>query len=77
MSELKTCQDCGVEYRGGPLARYCQDCRKKHVGDSARRRRLCEIGAGARWHTKKDTGGPPEWIGPSAELKQEEANKSC
>ena len=77
MSELKTCQDCGSEFRGGPQGRVCPACRKKHVGNSARRRRLCDIGAGARWHPKKDTGGPPEQIGLSAELKQEEDNKSC
>ena len=70
--QIKTCQDCGGEYRGGQLARFCPACRKKHVGASARRRRLCDIGAGARWHPKKDAGDPPEWIGPSAELKQEE-----
>lgn len=57
MLTVKTCQDCGGEYRGGPLARFCPDCRKKHVGDSARRRRLCDIGAGARWNPKKDTEG--------------------
>ena len=73
MLTIKSCQDCGIEYRGGPKGRFCPDCRKKHVGDSARRRRLCDIGAAARWGQKqKDAGDPPEWIGPSAELMLKE-----
>lgn len=68
---LKICRDCGGEYKGGPTARFCPDCRKRHVGQSSKSRRLCDIGAQARWHPKADK---PEWDGPSAELIQKEGS---
>ena len=54
MLTVKTCLDCGGEYRGGPKGRYCRACRIRRVSESAKRRRLCEIGASARWGTKKE-----------------------
>lgn len=45
----KRCQDCGAVFCGGPLARFCLDCRKAHVAKSSKARRLCDIGARARW----------------------------
>ena len=51
--ETKRCQDCGVEFSGGKLARFCQACRKRHVSESSKRRRLCDIGARARWGAGK------------------------
>lgn len=63
--ETKVCQDCGGKYLGGPLARFCPDCRKKHSSQSCHRRRLWDIGAKARW------GRPPERVGPSAEMLRE------
>ena len=45
----KKCLDCGAAFCGGPLARYCLDCRKAHVARSSKARRLCDIGARARW----------------------------
>lgn len=65
----KICGDCGREYMGGPLARFCQACRKKHSSQSCHRRKLWDIGAKARW------GRKPEWVGPSAELLPEEQRK--
>ena len=50
----KRCQDCGAVFCGGPLARFCLDCRKAHVARSSRERRLCDIGARARWQKTKD-----------------------
>ncbi len=45
----KRCLDCEAVFCGGPLARFCLDCRKAHVARSSRERRLCDIGARARW----------------------------
>ncbi len=45
----KKCLDCGESFCGGPLARFCLDCRKAHVAKSSKARRLCDIGARARW----------------------------
>lgn len=86
--EIKTCKDCGGEFLGGPLARFCPDCRARHVGESARRRGLGKLGAAARWGKtgdgvpeasdkpqKAETGRAPEWVGPSAELLREETRK--
>lgn len=64
--KTRVCQDCGAKYLGGPLARFCPDCRKKHVSQSCHRRRLWDIGAKARW------GRPPERVGPSGEMSQRE-----
>ena len=74
MMTIKRCEECGAEFESGPRGRLCQKCRNKRVGDSAKRRRLCDIGAKARWGLpKKDAGDPtPEWIGAAAELKPEE-----
>lgn len=70
----KRCEECGAEFMSGPRGRICPECRKKHVGESAKRRRLCDIGARARWGLPKKEAGdpPPEWIGAAAELKPEE-----
>ena len=74
MLTARTCLDCGKTFQGGPLGRFCQACRKRHVGASAKKRGLCRIGANARWGQKQDAGDPPEWIGPSAELMPKEGN---
>lgn len=50
----KKCLDCGESFCGGPLARFCLDCRKAHVARSSKARRLCDIGARARWQKTKD-----------------------
>lgn len=76
MLTSKICQDCGATFQGGQLGRYCMNCRKRRSGESAKRRRLCNIGAAARWGKKQTDAGepPPEWVGPSAELKQKEGS---
>lgn len=56
MKVIGICRDCGIAFPCGPRARFCPACRKKHVGESARRRRLCDIGAGARWGQKQKEG---------------------
>ena len=56
----KRCQDCGAVFCGGPLARFCLDCRKAHVARSSRERRLCDIGARARWGAKAKEEGRSE-----------------
>ena len=43
------CLDCGKKFTGCKKASFCYDCRRRHVGESAKRRRLCDIGAKARW----------------------------
>jgi len=43
------CLDCGKKFTGCKAASFCYDCRRRHVGESAKRRRLCDIGARARW----------------------------
>ncbi len=61
---LITCKDCGTKFQGTPAARYCKACVKRRISDSAKRRRLCYIGAGARWGKKQtDAGEPPQWAG--------------
>lgn len=46
---MHICKDCGKQFLGCKTASYCGVCRKKHVSESAKRRRLCDIGAKARW----------------------------
>jgi len=47
------CADCGKKFLGCKTATFCYDCRRRHSGESAKRRRLCDIGARARWGKKK------------------------
>lgn len=46
---LHICEGCGERFTGCKTARFCYDCRRKRVSESAKRRRLCDIGASARW----------------------------
>lgn len=49
LDTMHVCKDCGQEFVGCKAASFCYDCRRRHVGESAKRRRLCDIGARARW----------------------------
>lgn len=50
------CADCGKKFLGGKNASFCYDCRRRHSGESAKRRRLCDIGAKARWGKHRKGG---------------------
>lgn len=52
LDTMHVCKDCGQEFVGCKAASFCYDCRRKRVGESAKRRRLCDIGARARWGAK-------------------------
>ena len=43
------CADRGKKFLGCKTATFCYDCRRRRCGESAKRRRLCDIGAKARW----------------------------
>lgn len=49
LDTMHICLDCEKEFIGCKAARYCYDCRRRRVGESARTRRLCDIGGRARW----------------------------
>ena len=57
MLRLKNCQDCGIEYMGGPTGRYCPECRHYHFAHSDKKNRLIPEEPGWR-HMIRDTGGP-------------------
>jgi hypothetical protein len=49
LDTMHICPDCGQEFLGCKAARYCYDCRRRRTGESAKKRRLCDIGARAKW----------------------------
>lgn len=50
------CQDCGKVFEGGFNAFFCVDCRKRRLGESAKRRSLDKIGNDARSGTGRNGG---------------------
>lgn len=42
------CEDCGKVFKGGPSAFLCPQCRKRRLSESAKKRKLNELGAEAR-----------------------------
>ena len=64
----KTCVRCGATFQGTINARNCLKCRKRISSEGAKKRKLWNYGADGRWNKNKK----PEWVGPSAELLQED-----
>lgn len=51
---IEICEDCGKTFKGGPRAFLCPKCRKKRQSDSAKKRKLNQIGLNAK--RKKQEG---------------------
>lgn len=54
MQTKEICEDCGKLFVAGPDAYLCPECRKKRLSEYAKRRKLNELGAAARWGKKKE-----------------------
>ena len=54
MQTKEICEDCGKLFVAGPDAYLCPECRKKRWSEYAKRRKLNELGAAARWGKKKE-----------------------
>ena len=54
MQTKEICEDCGKLFVAGPDAYLCPECRKKRLSKYAKRRKLNELGAAARWGKKKE-----------------------
>lgn len=49
MIQNRTCQQCNIEFLGGPRAYYCPDCRKERQAEAnARHRQRKKIGSARR-----------------------------
>ena len=53
---LKTCEHCGVEYMGGPLSRFCPDCKRMKIAHMDKREAATVKGDGWRHMYRDNTG---------------------